>query len=273
VLEQLGDNAKQPRFTRARERYAGAKNQGSPPAVSGLGKPHAPPEVWFDDLVEWEDAGSANARCAAIILDAEGVDDRTTRRCAVLGRLAALALDKADEATDFALEVLANHLAPIGLYQVLPALEVLSEHPASRVRIAALRALGRHSYKRSFLSLERAIDDQDQNVKDAAVEEIRRQRFDHAFQPLARIYGQSAYGPARLAALQALAHLELNEAHELLLAALEHGTPAEVDAATEALTRTQSQSFVHTARALLPNARPRLKQAIHKILRARGEAP
>jgi HEAT repeat protein len=272
LAETTTNPKKQQLYRRAHARYAGAKDVPAPPADPYLGQHHPPPEVWFDDLIEWEDAGSAGARCAGIILDPQGVDDRTTRRSAVLGRLAALAAQTTERDAGYALEVLANHLAPIGLYAVLPALERLYEHPEAGVRVAAVRALGRHSYKRSFVTLERAVIDTDLAVRQAAVEEIRRQRFEHAFDPLARIYRQSGHQPARLAALHALGQIDLRESHELLFGALEHGTLEESTAAALALASSRNKRFVDTARAVLPTASVQLKQALQKVAAQRGEA-
>lgn len=272
LAETSTNQRKQRIYQRAYQRTADAKDIPAPPADPYLGQHHPPPEVWFDDLIEWQEAGSAAARCAGIVLDPAGIDDRTTRRSAVLGRLAALAADTTvRDAAPYALEVLANHLAPIGLYAVLPALEKLYGHPEPGVRIAAVRALGRHSYKRSFVTLERAVVDPDAAVRQAAVEEIRRQRFEHAFDPLSRIYRQSDHQPARLAALHALGQIDLREAHELLFAALEHGTLEESTTAAQALTTSRSRRFLETARATLKTASPQLKEALINVARQRGD--
>jgi len=271
LAETSASAQKQQIYRRAQERTAGAKDVPAPPADPYLGQHHPPPEVWFDDLIEWEEAGSASARCAGIILDPAGIDDRTTRRSAVLGRLAALATETTERDPSYALEVLANHLAPIGLYAVLPALEKLYERPETGVRVAAVRALGRHNYKRSFVTLERAVVDPDGAVRQAAVEEIRRQRFEHAFDPLARIYRQSDHQPARLAALHALGQIDLREAHELLFGALEHGTLEESNAAAQALVASRSRRFLETARGAIATASPQLKEALRKVVQQRGD--
>ncbi|HEU5075912.1 MAG TPA: HEAT repeat domain-containing protein [Polyangiaceae bacterium] len=272
LAETSTNPRKQQIYRRAHERTAGASDVPAPPADPSLGQHHPPPEVWFDDLIEWEEAGSASARCAGIILDPAGVDDRTTRRSAVLGRLAALATETTSREAAYALEVLANHLAPIGLYAVLPALEKLYEHAEPGVRVAAVRALGRHSYKRSFVTFERAVVDSETEVRQAAVEEIRRQRFEHAFDPLARIYRQSDYQPARLAALHALGQIDLREAHEILFGALEHGTLEEATAAAQTLVSSRSRRFLETARAALRTASPQLVEALRNVARQRGDA-
>lgn len=272
VLASTTDNSRTKKhYERAEQRCAEAAEGATPPRDPYLGQHHPPPEVWFDDLLEWEDQGSASARCAGIILDPAGVDDRTTRRSAVLGRLAALATETTERDPGYALEILANHLAPIGLYAVLPALEALFDHPEPAVRIAAIRALGRHSYKRSFVTLERAVDDPSSDVRQVAVEEIRRQRFEHAFDPLSRLYRQSDHQPARLAALHALGQLDLKESHELLFGALEHGTVEESAAAAQALAASRGHRFLESARAVLPTASEQLKQALGRVAAQRGE--
>jgi HEAT repeat protein len=259
----------QQRYARGQERYKNATTRKPPSNESGLGKNHPPPPVWFDDLIEWAEAGSAKERCAGIILDPEGADDHTTRRSALLARLVALAAEQAAPPRTHALEVLAHHLGPIGLYEVLPALETLYESRKPSVRLAAVSALGRHSYKRTFITLQRAVADRNPEVREAAVQEVRRQRFEHAFDPLARIYRDSDYEAARLAALEAMAHLDSVEAHETLLGALDHGTEREASAALKALKRTRSLRFLETARASLPHASARLKDAIQQLTRSR----
>ncbi len=265
------DDAQRERYTRAKARAAGATQQPSAVTESGLGKHVPPPEVWFDDLIEWEDAGSPIACTAGILLDPEGIDDRRTRRSALLAQLVALAAKSSAKPAEIVYEMVAQHLAPIGLYAVLPSLETLYERPEPRVRMAAIRALGRHTFKRSFITLERAIHDPSDSVKEAAVEEIRRQRFEHAFDPLARLYRYSDFAPARLAALDALAHLDLREAHELLFEALEHGTASEAQAAAQSLRESRSAHFLETARQVLPRASPKLEQALRQVARQRGE--
>lgn len=259
-------------YERAQQRCSDAVDAAAPPRDPYLGQHHPPPEVWFDDLVEWEESGSASARCAGIILEPAGADDRTTRRSAVLGRLAALAAETTEREPTYALEIVANHLAPIGLYAVLPALEMLFDHAEPTIRVAAVRALGRHSYKRSFVTLQRAVNDPSAEVRQAAVDEIRRQRFEHAFDPLSRLYRQSEHQPARLAALHALGQLDLKESHELLFGALEHGTLEESTAAAQALATSRGHRFLESARAVLPTASEPLKQALGRIAKQRGEA-
>src|SRR5690606_32199286 len=55
---RLADTSTNPRkqqlYRRAHERTAGTKDPPSPPADPYLGQHHPPPEVWFDDLIEWE---------------------------------------------------------------------------------------------------------------------------------------------------------------------------------------------------------------------------
>ena len=273
ALEHLSQgSSRERRYARARARTEHVKNESPPTRDSGLGPPDSIVDIWFEDLLEWEDAGSPSARCAEIILDPLAATDQVTRRSAVLGRLAALAAEKSPGDPDKSLRVLANQLAPIGLYQVLPALEMLFNRAEPAVRVAAIHALSRYAYKRSFATLERALVDSDTEVREAAVQAVRRQRFEQAFEPLARIFKSSGNTAARLAALHALAQLETPEAHELLLETLEHGTPSEAGAAADGLVQAHNTAFFEHARKALPNASPRLRTAIQRIMSLRKAA-
>ena len=121
-----------------------AIRRSRPPAADARpGEYVAPPDVWHVDLLEWEEQGSGAEVCADVVLDAEDNTDRITRRSALFARLVALSAEQeAGSAAAQAGVVLARHLAPIGLYSVLAALERLYRSPDSEVRHAAVGGAG-----------------------------------------------------------------------------------------------------------------------------------
>lgn len=273
-LAQLDiDPGRQEHYVRATRRYEGVPN--APLDLQGaddrLGEHVAPPDVWHVDLLEWEAAGSAVEACADVLLDPDGQDDRVTRRSALVARLVALAAESSPTARREEADVLlAGYLAPVGLYELLAPLERLAASQHAPVRAAAVRALSRYFYKRTFITLEKALSDPDPRVATEATAAVERLRFDHAVDPLARIYRTSPSAQARLAALKALACVDVGDAAELVLAVLDHGGPEEQQTALTALRASRGDQFLAAARAVYPGASVRLRAAIDDVLRHRG---
>ena len=265
--------ARQAHYARAAKRYEAARDESRSDGKleEQLGEHVGPPDVWHVDLIEWEERGSAAEACADVLLDPEDASDRITRRSALVGRLAGLAQLQATPAkADAAAVMVANHLTSIGLYGLLALLEALFERPEASVRLAAVRALSRYFYKRTFVTLERALRDADDGVAQEATNALDRLRFDHAFEPLARIYRTATRPEARLAALRGIARIDVLDAAELLLGVLEHGGPDERDAVLNALRTSRSSRFFELARASYPQASDRLKASLKDILSSRG---
>jgi hypothetical protein len=267
------ESTRKEHYARAVKRYLDARRAPLDASLGDerLGEHVGPPDVWHVDLLEWEERGDAAEACANVILDPSDESDRVTRRTALVGRLCALAAENAKPAdAGFAHETLAGFLAPIGLYGVLAPIEALYMRDAPQVRLAAVKALSRYYYKRSFVTLERAITDQDSAVVSEAIAAIERLKFDHAFDPLARIHRSAQNSQARLAALKAIARIDAVEAAELVLGVLEHGSPEEKDVAYEGLRSARGTRFMEAARAAYAHASPRLKSALADVLRAKG---
>ncbi len=248
-------------------------------AREALGPAARPPEVWKDDLLEWEARGLASEACADVLFE-QGADHAVTRRTALVGRLVAQLAEGAtgwpDRTTapagvdrSAALVALAGHLAPIEMYGVLAPLERLAMDADAAVRLAAVQAVQGYFYKRSFVTLERALGDSDAIVVAAARSAVERLRFDHALEPLARI-ARSRDPESRAAALRAIARIDVEDAAHLLLATLDHGGPEERGAALEAMKSAATTAFVDAARSAFPRASPRLRAAVTEIFRARS---
>ncbi len=273
-LQQLDlEPARKRHYARAAERYKDASDAGPPAGAldDRLGRHVAPPDVWHVDLIEWEERGSAAEACADLLLDPEDSADRITLRAALTARLVALDAE-ADPANARNAVVLAEYVAPIGLYTLLSPLEKLYESPQPAVRLAAVEALSRYFFKRTFVTLERAIDDTDESVSAEAIKALERLRFEHACDPLARIYRTSDRPDARVAALRALARIDVDEAAELLIGALDHGGPEERDEAIRALSTARGARFLDAAREAYPQGSARLREGVKQVFNARGMA-
>ncbi len=262
-------------YARAARRYD--DQQDARPETGGaedrLGEHVAPPDVWHVDLLEWESGGSAAEACADVLLDPDALGDRITRRSTLVARLAALAAELAPEQSRPAGDtIVASYLAPVGLYELLAPLERLAASDEVEVRLAAVRALSRYFYKRTFVTLERALTDVDERVVGEASSAIERLRFDHAFDPLSRIYRTSGAAKARIAALRALARIDVAESAELALGVLDHGGPEEQQEMLAALRASRGDQFISAARAAYPGASQRLRVAIQDVFRHRGAA-
>lgn len=265
--------ARKQHYARAAKRYEGATNAG--PAGTALddrfGRHVAPPDLWHVDLIEWEENGSAAEACADLLLDPDETGDRITMRAALTARLVALDAEATPENARGAV-VLANYLAPIGLYTLLSALEKLYTRPEPAVRLAAVQALSRYFFKRTFVTLGKALGDRDAKVSGEAVKALERLRFEHACDPLSRIYRTSDKADARIAALRALARIDVDEAAELLLGALDHGGPDERTEAIRALSTARGTRFLDAAREAYPQGSQRLREGVKEVFDARGMA-
>ncbi|MCL4756431.1 MAG: HEAT repeat domain-containing protein [Myxococcales bacterium] len=267
------ESSRREHYARAAKRYTDARDTPIDASLRDerLGEHVGPPDVWHVDLLEWEARGSASEACANVLLDPSEDSDRITRRTALVARLAALGAENAPPGQAAkAQSIVAEQLAPIGLYGVLSPLETLYGSDLPGVRLAAVRALSRYYYKRTFITLERALVDPDPGVVKEAVAALERLRFDHAFDPLSRIYRSSTRLDARLAALRSIARIDALEAAELVLGVLEHGGPEERQVVADALKAGRGNRFVEVARAAFPDASRELKATLSDVLRARG---
>jgi hypothetical protein len=138
------------------------------------------------------------------------------------------------------------------------------------VKVAVLKALQTLFYKRTFVTLRAALRDGDPLVQQRAAETVSVLHFEHAFDPLSRIFRESGSAVARAAALRALAHIDTREAAELLLGVLEHGGPPDRLAALAAVREAPARQFVELARAALSTAGEPLRSALRELLVAPG---
>jgi tetratricopeptide (TPR) repeat protein len=273
-------------YARAARRYEGVKDEevAAAPIPPHMRRDAHVVPVWHVDLVEWEQRGSAAEACADVLLD-----DRWTepiRRRAMLARLTALRVESGDDRSPKASEPharvergsgrtdtegrvkLAEELAQLALYAVLSPLEAMFARPEKPVRLAVLASLEALHFKRTFVTIQEAIRDADPQIVAQAAKSIEELVFPHAFDPLARIVRESEHANVRASALKALARIDSPAAAELLLGVLDHGAPADREAAARALREWPSTAFVEAARAAMAGASAAQQAVIREVLRA-----
>jgi hypothetical protein len=267
------EEARKQHYARATLRYHGVDNEAVAAATlpSHMPEDAAFPLVWHDDLVEWEQRGSAAAAAGDIVLDAQSWSE-VTRRRAMIARLQALDVEGAQARPNEAvLAQLAELLGQVELYTILSPLEKLYQSPAPRVRLAVVQALERFMYKRTFVTVRAALHDPDAGVRQRAYKTLEQLRFPHAFDPLSRVFRESEDPGARAAAVRAIARIDTDEAAELLLGVFQHEGQAERGAALDELKRARGQMFLHRARSAMPTLRPDVQTQLREVFHARGE--
>lgn len=281
LLSQLDlEPRRKDHYARASKRYTQTPNAAVDiaPLASHLRQQDSLPEVWHVDLVEWEQHGSASAACAEVLLErdarAEPMWPEVIRRRALVARLAALQIeDEAGVTQPERLAGLVDLLGAVELYTMLGPLEHLFQNPATEVRVAVVRALTRCPYKRTFVTIRAALDDHDPTVAQQAYQTIKAlPRFNHALDPLARIYRESPTAAARTAALSAIARIDSRDAAELLVGVFQYDGSAERKAAALSLRSARAnRTFFELAREAAPTLASDARSELEEVFRARGE--
>jgi hypothetical protein len=262
-------------YSRAAKRYVGVADE--PLAKSNptprTQRPDAHfAQVWHVDVLEWEQGGSAAEACSDILLDKRW--DNLIRRRAMLARLTALELEagmqQEQPAPASARARLADQLALLRIYPVLAPLEKLFEGPEQVVKVAVLHAMRALVFKRAFVTVRAGLRDPDPVVVEQAAEALEGWDSPQAFDPLARIVGESPNARVRAAALKALARIDTIEAAEYLLTVLETGLPSDRWAAAAALKASSGSKFIEAARNAVPRSSDALKTILREILAGRG---
>lgn len=256
-------------YARASKRYVDAPDERIDAAAwsQSWQREASFPEVWHVDLVEWEQRGSASDACADVLLAPDPWSE-VVRRRSIAARLTALRVEAA-EASAEAQIALVDVLAPLELYSMLSPMERLARSRMPAVRAAVAKALGRFLYKRTFLSLRALIADPEPQVRLEACRAVEQLRFPHAFDPLARIFRESADNDARMAALRALAHVDTDEAAEMVVGLLLHAGPGERDALMAAVSGARNERLLRAANDALPTA-GEAGNVLRTLLRSRG---
>jgi tetratricopeptide (TPR) repeat protein len=236
-LASIGlDETRTKRYLRLAERYSDARNEQStiPRLPDYLTQPVKYPDIWNDDVIEWESAGDAVETCGQILLDTSLPS--FVRRRALVARLQPLTHSSPQHPQ--ALAALGEKLGQVQVYQVLAPLELLYEHPAPQVRAAVLRAAQMLFFKRTFVVINKGVVDADPMVRANARDAVARLHFPHAFDPLSRLHRDSVDPEVRRAALTSIGKVQTLEAVDYLIGVLSHGTGDDRREAYDLLERT-----------------------------------
>jgi tetratricopeptide (TPR) repeat protein len=262
------DERRVKRFRALSERYGDALDEAAKPEVlpEYLRQPVAYPDIWNDDVIEWEEAGDAVETCGEILLDATLPD--FVRRKALLARLIPLTAREPNHPTT--LGQLAAMLGQVQLYSVLSPIEHLFERGRTDVRVECLRAAKALFFKRTFTVILRAVHDTDDAVVvGAATEAIAALHFPHAFDPLSRLHRDSDNLRVRQAALSSIGRISSREAVEYLIGVIIHGSQEERRQAQELLARNDAQETTRVLQDALASERPEVAALLQDVLRRR----
>ena len=116
----------------------------------------------------------------------------------------------------------------------------------------------------------RGLVDDDASVRTEALNAVGSLHFGHAFDPLQRIYRNSADPQARRAALASIAKIANVEAVELLIDVLRQGDPDERTLARDGLSRADHAEVDNLLRRAAATESGAALEAIQRVLRARG---
>ncbi|MBI2898051.1 MAG: HEAT repeat domain-containing protein [Deltaproteobacteria bacterium] len=259
---------KQKRYARISARYDNAYEAevDAPPFPDYLRQDTAYPDIWYLDLIEWEQAGDIGEVSTEILVDLKYPD--VTRRKALLCRLHALDAPEGDEEQ---LAVLAERLGQIQLYASLSPLERMVTHPAARVRAAVMRALRTLFYKRSFGLLVKGLADPEAAVRRDALAAVSALHFPHAFDPLVRIFREATDPEVKLAALGSVGRINTLEAADFLLEVLRHGESQFRTTAKDLLVNLDLQDLPTILRQSLALETGESRNLIAQVLRAKGD--
>jgi HEAT repeat protein len=165
---------------------------------------------------------------------------------------------------------LATLLGRTEIYASLAPLEALLESEEATVRAAVLRAARQLFFKRSFVLVMRGLKDEDADVRKEALQAVSALHFSHAFDPLARIYRESADPAVRRTALESIGRIPTVDAAELLIDVLRHGDRGERDLVRHLLSRADHPEVGNLLRRAAANEAGATRQVIEQILRMRG---
>ncbi len=138
-------------------------------------------------------------------------------------------------------------LGEVQVYAVLSPLEALFERGRTAVRAAVLKAARHLYFKRTFVVINKGVQDPEQPVRRTAQDAIAALHFPHAFDPLSRLHRESADPDIRRAALQSIGRIQSLEAVEYLIGVVLHGSQDERVIARDLLLRSD---YSETSKAL-----------------------
>lgn len=267
------------RYERIAERYQGTAQQQveAPPFPNYLRQPHAYPEIWYMDVVEWEHDGDVVAVCSSVVGDQTYPD--VVRRRALIVLLDCLEEEavRGQPVATMQLEAarlarVAERLGDLQIYVVLRPLEKLFEHQDVRVQRGAMRALRFLFFKRSFNLLNSGLASRDDGVRQAALEALGRLYFNHAFDPLVRIFRESEDPTIKATALESIGRIPTLEAGDFLIEVLRYEPEPLRGLARRLLVAFESRDLIPILRQHQQMESGPLREELDYILRQVGGA-
>jgi HEAT repeat protein len=116
----------------------------------------------------------------------------------------------------------AEGLGDLQVYVVLRPLERLFDRQELPVKRGVMRALRFLFFKRTFGLLVQGLRVRDPGVRQAALEALGRLHFNHAFDPLVRIFREFEDADVRATALESIGRIPSLEAGDFLIEALRY---------------------------------------------------
>jgi len=226
------------------------------------------PDVWFQDLVEWELDGDPTAVLARLLawLPERSAMARHAVRALLICNAPGFSLADPAHAAELAVE-----LGRVSYYHVLRPLERLYEHPAPEVRAAVMRGAAQVWAPRSFDLVRKGLADPSAVVTEEALRAIREMRFRDGLESQIRIFRESTDERTRMAALESIARIEgTSEVALVLLEAARQESGAirqAAEAHLEKLSGEEAATVIRQARDLEVGDR---YEVLDRILRAVG---
>ena len=226
------------------------------------------PDVWIQDLVEWELDGDPTAVLARLLasIPERSAMARYAVRALLICNAPGFSLAEPTHAAELAVA-----LGRVSYYHLLRPLERLYEHPAPEVRGAVMRGAAYVWAPRSFDLVRKGLADPVPAVADEALRAIREMWFRGGLEPLIRIFRESTEERTRVAALETIARIEgtSDVALVLLDAARQETGPIRrtAEALLEKLSGEEAVTVIRQARDLEVGER---YETLDRILRAVG---
>jgi hypothetical protein len=264
----LNDRQKK-RFDAIARRYASATAEAveAPAFPDYLKQQHAYADIWFVDLLEWELAGDPYGVAASIVGDLRYPNGIRRRALVVLLTLCDARRRGVESDVETLVEV-AELLGELQSYAALSPLEKLFAHPDAQVRRAAVRALRFLYFKRSFVIVRKALEDNDASVREAALIAIGGLHFPHAFNPLSRIFREARDTRVQVAALESIGKIQTVEAGEMLVMVLRQEDSPLREVARQALAQLDNADVLPILRQHHEiETNPKVREALGELLR------
>lgn len=261
--------------TRRYERIA-TRYDGTPPMSESqaafpdyLRQDAAYPDVWYLDLVEWEQGGDHREVAADLIASPDYPE--SIKRRALLCRLEVLAAEAGGALGEEATVRVALRLGHLTTYTALSPLERLYEEGTERIRASTMSALRSLFFKRSFRLLSLGLHDESAAVRKDALEAVRALHFTHALDPLSRLYREHPDPKVRLVALQSVGKISTPDAAEFLIEIVRYGAGEEAALAHDLLAQLSHPEIGPLLARHAMSDRTEARQRLLDILRRRGE--